>query len=315
MMLRPFTNQTDELVYTNDVADEFFPVVPQGSARSCIVGVTFEPVALGRSDKTLTRMAALDVGGRRYLTNQAVPLALFDGTTNRNNDNEGISQYFTRGTFPGNKIELPWGGYCSAIPYGPGETIRIRLERDNGSNGVRRAIVHCLQFPDNPRDPLNNLYDDLRRGIGEASFIGHQITWGAPGSVVELEGIPQPPSGTVVRRTECRGIVVDSADGTIQETGAVAATTLNNLLVQLSTSFNRAPQSAPAPARSLLGLPGWQPWGIGAVDLKQSERSRVNVSFNGTAAADPTVTVAILQMLQGRPTDQAELLQAANAVS
>jgi hypothetical protein len=155
----------------------------------------------------------------------------------------------------------------------------------------------------------------LNRGIGEASFIGHRIEWQAAGAGIEIEGIPQPPSGVAVRRTEVRGVVIDEADGTIQESGLAAANTLNNILVQLSTSFQRAPQNQPAAARQVLGLPGWQPWGIGAVDLRIQERARINLLFTGTAAADPTVHVELLQMMQGRPTDQARLLAAANAVS
>jgi hypothetical protein len=316
-MLRPFVNPSDEIVYTANQAEFQFPIVPQGSARSCIVGFTFEPVELGRSDKTLTRLVRFSVGGRYYFSGAPVPLALFDGLTLRQNDAENGAQYFTRGAFTGDAIPLPFGcgAKSAAIPYRPGEAVRVTLERDDLSNGVRRMILHCLQFPDDRADPMNNLYDDLNRGKGEASFVGHALTWPAAGSAVQLEAIPQPPSGQVVRRTEARAIVIDSADGTIQEFGLPAATTLNNVLAELSTSFERAPQAAPTSARSVLGLPGWQPWGIGTVDLRLQERSRVNVTFAGTALPDPTVSLYLLQMFQGRPMNQAKLLGAANAVS
>lgn len=145
-MLRPFVNVSDQIVFANNRADFELPNTPQGTARCCIIGLTWEPVALGRSDKTRTRLVDFTVGGRRYFSGQPVPLVLFDGTTNRQNDNDTAMQYFSRGAFTGDAIPLPYGcgGGSAAIPYRPGEAVRMILERDDLSNGVRRAVLHCL---------------------------------------------------------------------------------------------------------------------------------------------------------------------------
>lgn len=317
--LRPFLLNSDTLVYDGGglAQNQRFPQQPKGNSRCAIVGLAHR--VTGASAATIgawgSLIQGLEVAGRRYVQG-SIPLPLLAAdaaqVAGAAQNVGGITSYF-----PGSHIPLAGGQLCAGIPLGPNDEVRITILRRNAGAFVTQVALVCVQFPEEGKDPsADAIYNALRnRGLGEFSMIGHVTDWLGAGQQVTFEGLPQPPNSRVVRRVGLRGVVTDSTGlATGFEVGAVAVRSMNNLLVRVQTSFNRPPQNALAPARAILGLPGYDPHSMGLVDMRLSERARVDVFFAGTAVAAATQFVHVLDMFEGRD-DSAPMLEAADAVS
>lgn len=315
-MLRPFTVNSDGINYTANRATVTFPVVPKGSARCMIVGIRGRPrganaAAIGTFS---TLLSSLVVGGRQYVQGDGIPLGLLDGGAVPIATSLGVPR---TNKFLGTQVLLPWGDIGAGIAYGENDSVRLVLDRFNADSFVDQVTLDCVQFPDDPKDPANEAYYRAKsRGIGEPYFIGQRVTgWRAAGAVLNLEVSPQPPTAVVLKRTGARGVVLASATGSPASTeiGAITARTFNNLQAQLFTAGQRPAQNGMAPARSVIGLPGYDP-ATGVVDLKRSERATLRLQFAGTSAANADRDLFFVQMFEGRD-EAAPLLEAANAIS
>jgi hypothetical protein len=210
---------------------------------------------------------------------------------------------------------LGQGVFGAGIALGPNDETRIRAFRIGEGAFVNRIVLDCIQWPDDQKNPLHALWTALRfKGEGEPLFAGSVIEgWQAPGTVTLLEELPQPPSARAVRRTGFRAVVMDGAGNVVFELGGTGSTTTNNLLAQVWTSFQRAPQNQMAPLRTIMGTIGYEiPTGL--VDMQENERSIAQVMFAGTAPADPAFRVFVLHMFEGR-NESSPTLEAANAIS
>jgi hypothetical protein len=316
MPLRPFTVITDGIPYTANRAVATFPVVPKGSSRNMIVGIRGRP--RGANAATIgtwsTLLAGLVVGGRQYVQGDPFPLALLDGGAVPLAAPFGIPR---TNKFLGTQVPLPWGDIGAGIAYNANDEVRITLERFDADSYVDMVTLDCVQFPDDPADPINAIYERARsRGIGEPFWVGsHRAGWPGAGAQVQFEVAPQPPTATVLRRTGARGAALTAATGSPvnREIGPITARTFNNLTAQLFSAKQRAAQNGLAPARAVLGLPGYDP-ATGIVDLTRNERSTLRVQAAGTSAANNDTALYFVQMFEGRD-ESAPILDAADAIS
>lgn len=315
-MLRPFTLRSNGITYTANRATVVFPTVPKGEARCAIVGARGRP--RGANAATIgtwsTLLASFVVGGRQYVQGDAFPLALIDGGAVPLTAPFGIP---TTNYFLGSQFVLPRGSMGAGIAYGPNDEVRMVLDRFDADSFVDEIELDCVQFPDDPRDPANVVYERAKqRGIGEPFFVGQRVTgWRAAGAVLNLEIAPQPPTATVLRRQGVRGAVLAAATGSpvSTEIGAITARTFNNLQAQLFTAQQRPAMNGAPSARSIIGLPGYDP-ATGIVDLGRSERATLRVVFAGTSAANADRDLFFVHMFEGRD-EGAPRLDAANAIS
>lgn len=327
-MLRPFSIISDEIEYDTAGASsaEFrFPVTPKGFARCAIVGVRFKVSGVAVFVSVIqgwgSLLERLTVAGRNYVQGE-IPFPLIASHLVTG----GIPYSFPwANRFLGSAILLPGqmlgqGVMGAAIAYGPSDEIRMRVRRLQNEAFVDRVILDCVQWPDDAKDPSVATWNALRySGLGEAYFIGRQtVGYAASGTQLVFDELPQPPSARALRRTGFRGVITD-LNGSTQvgglgfEEGAPAEATLNNVSVEVSTSFQRPPQNDFIPFRGLIGLIGGEIV-TGLVDMAQAERSILRLNFTGTNPGDPEKLIYTMHMFEGRD-EAAPTLQAATAIS
>lgn len=317
-MLRPFTLRSDAITYTANAAQVVFPTVPKGTARCMIVGIRGRP--RGANAATVgtwsTLLTGFVVGGRQYHQGAGVPLALLDGGSVPHTAVLPLALPETN-LFLGSQVVLPRGRIGAGIALGPNDDVRLNVQRYDANAFVDQIALDCVQFPDDPADPANDTYFRAKnRGIGEPFWVGQLIpAWRASGVVENLEIAPQPPVATVLRRQGVRGAVLNATTGSAAgtEIGAITARTFNNLQAQVFTASQRAPQNGMAPARSIIGLPGYDP-ATGLVDMGRQERATLRVQFAGTSAANADREIRFVHMFEGRD-EGAPRLEAASAIS
>lgn len=311
MTLRPFTLTSDSLVYTNDVADFQFPAVTKNGARCVVVGLSGRPT--GANVATVgawnTFIQALTIAGRSYVQNE-VNFSLIDTHSVFSTQPLAVG---ARPRWPGSVPLLPDGSLAAGLGLASGEEVRMRLRRFSSGAYVDQVTLHCVQFPDNPADPLNQVWERLtRQGIGEALFMGfNREGWPVAGTQQLFDLLPQPPRARALRRHFTRGAVLLANTPVNGEVGVAASAALNNLLVRTYTSQNRPPQNAAVPGRAALGIPGSDPW-IGLVDLDSRERSAVEITYLGALNGDADIHFCTL--FEGRDIT-APQLGAATAIS
>jgi len=324
-MLRPFHINSDDLVYTADVAEFVFPRTTQGAARCAIVGIRYEttgddPIALGFIDGWSTNIERLTVAGRNYMQG-AFPLPLI--AHNFAQALNGPYGFAWVNRFLGSHIALPnnyqgAGVLGAGMALGPADTVRMRLRRIGGGNFVSKVTLECVQFPkDEPINAGENLVYKLlaERGIGEPYFVGQEIDWPGGGATEQLEVLPQSPAADTLRRTGFRGILINPTDGTVIGIAKSdpATPAINNVSAQVWTSFSRPPMNGASPATAILGTIGNETT-IGLIDMSQDERSIIALNFLGTSLAVPDRRLYILHMFEGREAS-APRLEAADAIA
>lgn len=323
-MYRPFTMVSNDLAYDANVANFAFPTVPQGSARSAITGIRYmvsgTDAATALRDGWGSLLEKFTVAGRSYMQG-VIPFPLIGASLFPISTSVpfAMPQFnrFLGSTFQlGNTYQGGAGILGAAIPLGPAEQVKMTVERLNTDSFVRRVVLDCIQWPDDKADPSLNAWKALRfQGIGAAYFVGSRnVGWPAAGATFTFDEIPQPPNAQQLRRVGFRaGMTDETGVPSIVENGATTARTMNNLLAQISTSFQRAPQNQAAPIRAIMGLPGLE-IATGCVDMVQDEHSIASITSISSAIAAATRLIYVLHMFEGRGLGKVQL-EAANAIS
>jgi hypothetical protein len=251
------------------------------------------------------------VAGRSYVQGDVL-LALMAGGPDVVAGGQPIPR---AGSWRGTQIPLPSQQMGAGIGLAPGETVRMRVNSVIDAVRPSHIVLDCVQFPDDERDPLTEIYKRLRfQGIGEVLFAGDRTLYLASGASILFQPQPQPPNALSLNRMAVRGAQIDNTAATpTAEFGTAAAAIPGNVSALLFTSSERPPQNQAAPFRGVIGFPGYD-IDSGIVNVKQNERSMVRLNFIGTSAAVATQEIFIAQQFEGADPD-ALVLHAANAIS
>jgi hypothetical protein len=219
--LRGFQLVSDTLVYAGDTAQVVFSTKTQNFSRAAIVGIG---VAADVFDVSLFHsLDRFEVAGRPYKQGDALPLGLLAMGPNPG-PGLGQSLNFRRSYFPGTKIPLSDGTYCSGILVNGREDIRLQVTRLPGVAAIRQIVLNCLEFPRGAypagiQQAVDQLWDRFAAGIGQFHCVANfQNLAALTAFQATLEVLVNPPHRQNSRRTEIRGGLIDPVAVAYNET-------------------------------------------------------------------------------------------------
>lgn len=253
--LRGFTLTSNVLGYNAAMnADVFFSSRLQPNTRAGIIGFGFDAVDLTAG---LTHsLDRFEVAGRIVKQGDRLPFGLLASGAVPVVGGTELENLQAR--FPGSRIPLSDGKYCSAILLNGRENIRMTLTNLDPAPGaplIRTVQLYCVEFPRGAypaglQARIEELWDQFKSGIGQFHCFSNQyaLLAGATALQVQLENMVNPPHSQNSRRMEARGLELDDgAPGLVSESTFRAAT------AQFFGSTQTAHSNGGVPARSILG--------------------------------------------------------------
>lgn len=253
--LRGFQLVSDLLNYNGGLtAEVFFNTKTQAFSRAAIIGIEYQTGADPFAGLA-TSLDRFDVAGRPYKQGDAFPLGLIAPGAFPIVGAPAAPVPFRR-YFPGSKIPLSGGGYCSGMMVNGREDIRATLTKLVPTAGDLQTItLHCLEFPVKayPRavqDRIDFLWDKFRSGIGQFHIVSNRYDVAAGASLqTVLEALVNPPHTQNARRMEAVGLQLadDGVALALDEAGFIQNS------AQFFGTTNAAHSNAGVPARNIIG--------------------------------------------------------------
>lgn len=271
--LRGFQLVSDPLNYNGGLtAEVVLSSKTQNFSRAAIIGL--DQVSKDETAALFTFLDRFDIAGRPYKQGDAIPLGLLTPGSFPTTAGAALGRF--RNYFPGSKIPLAEGKFCSGMMINGREDVRASVtKRFAAVPDIQQIVLHCLEFPVKayPRaiqDRVDHLWDQFRSGIGQFHFVGNRydVVAGAAFQAV-LEALVNPPHTQNARRTLALGLQYSTAAGitTLDEAG----------FLQNSAQFfgnTNAPHSqAGVPARALIGSHPYHVPDQIAADFERDTRS------------------------------------------
>jgi hypothetical protein len=278
---------SDTLIYVGDTAQVTFSTKTQNFSRAAIVGIG---VAANTPVTALfTNLDRLEVAGRPYKQGDTAPFGIPLGLLSAGAvpGTAGPIGDYKRSYFPGSKLPLSDGTYCSGILLNGREDVRLQVTRIPGQAAIRNIVLQCLEFPRGayPRgvqDAVDQLWDRFASGIGQFHCVSNQqqLVVATPFQAT-LEALVNPPYKQNSRRTEIRGALVDPALPATDEPG------YGSITVQI---FGQGAGSTPTsnagvPARNVTGHATLHYTDQVGLDFERDSRSLILVAAPGFAVA------------------------------